>query len=409
MQMQKLVLVKWMTVGLPSRHDRRTAVVAYSTPLLLLLPCLLTLDSCVIATCCFLLGCAATAVPLRGARGTAVPAPAASTCTAAAEPAEPWLDPQALLDARQIPRSVTSVPELGAFGCPEQWHLICHVDRGRARVLRGLDVRDPLEAASSGTTTSGTSGEFALRVVSQLECGVDELLSLVVELDLMPSWNRFCAFAAVMHAVTCVDLYAGGAARLPWPIPRYALLLRARLLDMMGSLGCMVVAARTPPGGSFARETPPHEAELPAQLRGTKVLPLSAVCALTPVGRRLSFDLVVFVRLNAAVAAVPPSLIDLVMRRVVPWLCRRVLALVEEIVARPDSQFRRRMAADATGVYAHIRAAVARAAPEGEVARVALDGGGRSGGSDNCAAVKLIPDYFAPPTMGRVQECYVTR
>ena len=153
----------------------------------------------------------------------------------------------ALLDARQLQHLIgDGMPaELAAFGQPDQWHLVVDVDSGRARVYRALDAT--------------AKGDFVLRVASQFECGVGELLSLVVELDLMPTWNRFCASGTIFHRVSCVDLYAGGAARMPWPVPRYSLMLRARLLDLMASsLGCMLVVAHTPPGGDFLREEPPH-------------------------------------------------------------------------------------------------------------------------------------------------------
>ena len=105
-------------------------------------------------------------------------------------------------------------------------------------------------------------------------------------------------------------------------------------------------------------------------------------CALTPVGRQLCFDLVVRLQLNAAVASVPLWVLDLVMRRVVPWLCRRVLALVEEIVSRPETEFRRRMDADVTGVYRQIREATrAGTAEGGEVVRL-----------EEC---RICEDYFA--------------
>ena len=66
----------------------------------------------------------------------------------------------------------------------------------------------------------------------------------------------------------------------------------------------------------------------------------------------------------------------------VPWLCRRVLALVEEIVSRPESEFRRRMDADVTGVYRQIREATrAGTAEGGEVVRL-----------EEC---RICEDYFA--------------
>ena len=263
----------------------------------------------------------------------------------------------ALLEARDLAARMADIPELRSFGNRKHWRLVCDVDQGQAQVLRRTDQ---------------CNGDLILRVVARLACQVPELLSLVIELDLMPTWNRFCAVAEVFHRVTCIDLYAGGAAQLPWPIPRYNILLRARLLNLMDTLGCMLVVARTPEGQSFRFEDPPYEATLPAKMQGRRQLPLKvAACALTPLAvgedgsaAGVSFDLVVHVQLSAA-AFVPGWVIDFVMRRVVPWLCRRVLALVQVIATQPDSEFRRRIAQDSTGVYAHINSATSERLKDG--------------------------------------------
>ena len=101
-------------------------------------------------------------------------------------------------------------------------------------------------------------------------------------------------------------------------------------------------------------------------MQGRRQLPIRvAACALRPLPprsrrtdasapTRLAFDLVVQVDVRAA-AFVPNWLFDWVMRMVVPWLCRRVLALVHHNATAPDSEFRRRMNVDRTGVYAKIR------------------------------------------------------
>ena len=125
---------------------------------------------------------------------------------------------QSMLEAEHVLPHVQGEPELSAFGRASQWRLVCDVDRGRARVYRRTDRPSPQVATTD--TASSRGGDFALRVVAGIDCGVAELLSLVIELDLMPSWNRFCAVAAIFHRVSELDLYAGGATRLPWPVPQ---------------------------------------------------------------------------------------------------------------------------------------------------------------------------------------------
>jgi hypothetical protein len=299
-----------------------------------------------IATCCFLLG-AMAARSTTAHRHKDEGAQEQAWQTECVQPNSPEMsgshplqrDAAAMLDAQLLGHETVAVPELAAYGRSDQWRLVCDIDQGRARVLRKLDA-----------------GDFTLRITSGLACSVDELLSLVIELDLMPTWNNFCSAAAIFHRYSRVDYLAGGGTVMPWPVPRYNIVLRARLLDLMSTLGCMlVVATHTQACG---------DDKLPAQMRGRRNLPLQAICALTPStdsfgSANLYFDLVVAVPLSAA-AYVPGWVLDFIMRRVVPSLCRRVLSLVDEIASRPASEFRRRMARDEFGVYDHIHTAVGK-------------------------------------------------
>ena len=275
----------------------------------------------------------------------------------------------ALLEAQALLARAPDVPALGLFGERAEWTLSCEVDRGAARVYR-RHVRDG-------------SRDFTLRCVLRLDAGVAELLSLVVELDLMPSWNQFCGAAAIYHRVSRADYYAGGCTRLPWPLPKFGILLRSWLLDLIDPIGCMLVVARPPAAAEdgravaalaprpFGAEAPAYGGEIDAATRAPRLLPIrAATCALTPlphdVGHpdfppnfprpRTAFDLVVVISLGA-VHVLPGWVLDFFMRVCVPWLCRRVLALVHTTVTQPGGEFAERMAADATGVYAHIRRA----------------------------------------------------
>ena len=50
-------------------------------------------------------------------------------------------------------------------------------------------------------------------------------------------------------------------------------------------------------------------------------------------------------------------MLDFFLGICVPYLCRRVLALVHTTVASPDAPFHARMARDDTGIYERIRSA----------------------------------------------------
>lgn len=235
------------------------------------------------------------------------------------------------------------------------WQLLCAVDCGAAHVFR---------------RHSRKRGELGLRVcMHDLECNVAQFLALGLELDLMPSWNKYCEWAAVLqwNSTSPPDALVATTSRFPWPLPNHQILLRVFMRDLIDSLGCLLLLARDPPTpGSFADETPPgppRSAPLPDPLTtGRFNLPMS-VLALSiwptsaPGGEpRVAMD----ATFQVLLPGLPWAIVDFIARRVLPYMVRKVIKLASDKTgASPlTGELHRRVVADGTGVYKYIREAV---------------------------------------------------
>ena len=83
--------------------------------------------------------------------------------------------------------------------------------------------------------TAIDASRFSLRfAVDSLPTGAAELMCLPREMDLVPTWNKFCAWGGVLRVASPTELWAGAVLELPWPVPRHAILVHAELHDRMG-------------------------------------------------------------------------------------------------------------------------------------------------------------------------------
>ena len=125
-------------------------------------------------------------------------------------------------------------------------------------------------------TAIDASRRFSLRfVVDSLPTGAAELMCLLREVDLIPTWNAFCAWGGVLRTASATELWVGAVLALPWPVPRHAIVVHAQLHDRIAEEGCVLVKAATP---SALADT------LPSQLRACMhSLPIAmSVGRLTP-------------------------------------------------------------------------------------------------------------------------------
>lgn len=124
----------------------------------------------------------------------------------------------------------------------DAWHLVCNIDQGVAKVLRRSDR---------------ARGDFVLRVlIPNIPGEVHQILAFGLEMDLMPTWNKFAAWGGILHRVTFRDLYLATTSKMPLLVPNHNILLRATCLDLMKQVGCMVFFARRGARAETRRDCP---------------------------------------------------------------------------------------------------------------------------------------------------------
>mmetsp|Transcript_65100 Transcript_65100/g.108153 ORF Transcript_65100/g.108153 Transcript_65100/m.108153 type:complete len:318 (-) Transcript_65100:240-1193(-) len=257
----------------------------------------------------------------------------------------------------QISDSVNStqvyntVPELAVFGCGN-WTLACEI----------------MYPSLLQVFTQYRHGVFSFRFVTELGVGVAECMALAHEADLIPTWNPFCSWARVTRLSGPFELWAHALAAFPWPIPRHRVCIHAKLVDMMHPLGLFVCSTYTPEESECIGGEAPCSSPLPPEVAEcSQLLPLKlSVCRLTPHALspkerpRTSIDLVVQfeptkVAYLRGATTIPQWILNLVLSVVLPFLWRKLIAVLAEFSSH-DTLLARRVATDETGLYRLIHA-----------------------------------------------------
>lgn len=113
-------------------------------------------------------------------------------------------------------------------------------------------------------------GFLSLRIEGAVDSGAPQILSLLREVDLLPSWNRFCDEASLLRLLSPTELWAAAGVRLPWPVPPQHLFIRAAVSDDPQSEDGVVAIAQS----TGASLRPPDGLRLPASLRRRLELPV---------------------------------------------------------------------------------------------------------------------------------------
>jgi len=194
-------------------------------------------------------------------------------------------------------------------------------------------------------------------VVDALPTGAAELMCLPREVDLVPTWNRFCAWGGVLRVASPTELWVGAVLKLPWPVPRHAILLHAQLHDRMAEEGCVLVEATTP--ASFAAALPaplracPHALPIAASVGRLMPLPPDSAGPRTAVDVQMTIELRGLGWMGGMASGVPQWLVNLFLFVVAPLVYRRALAVLADL--SPESDLGARLRADETGVYSRLR------------------------------------------------------
>jgi hypothetical protein len=242
--------------------------------------------------------------------------------------------------------------------------------------------------------TAIDASRFSLRfVVGSLPTGTAELMCLLREVDLIPTWNAFCAWGGVLRVASAIELWVGAVLALPWPVPRHAILVHAQLHDRMAEEGCVLIEAATPAtfadalpaplsacthslpiAMSVGRLTPlPPAASGPRTAADVQVPPLRTLCPCTfavplccppPLcilalhpwfapSVQMTIELQGLGWMGGVASGVPQWLLNLILFVVAPLVYRRALAVLADL--SPESALGARLLADQTGVYARLR------------------------------------------------------
>lgn len=213
------------------------------------------------------------------------------------------------------------------------------------------------------TYTRLEDGLISLRFKGCLDSGVAEMLSLVQEFDLMPTWIKYAKAAGTLSQRSAHDfvVYADIDLHM-WPIPQLLSLIEV----VVASCGGRRVAATfcTPSHAAFDR------AAVPAAARKRAEAPLrTGVVRFTPqpAGGGTEFEVVAAVELQAltflgparwAMRAAPSWLVNLAVSILIPYIWAQALDTLSQIQRAEGAvggPFARRVAADRHGFYAAMR------------------------------------------------------
>jgi hypothetical protein len=238
--------------------------------------------------------------------------------------------------------------------------------------------------------TQSSGGDLSLRVEGGVYASAAEILAMLREVDLLPTWNRFCDGAPPPTVITATDLWASAGVRLPWPVPPQSLTVHALVARDPEAAEGVVAFARSP---TAADATRPKGAALPSWLRTRLPLRVDvAVARMRPAKHAARTATRADIYLNFRLSdmhfhatTAPSWIVNTVVYIVAPAIWHAYLEALAMLRAS-DSRHAARLRADASGLYARVvrwSAQPKRSTAEGAAAAAAaadgheLDAGGR--------------------------------
>jgi hypothetical protein len=214
--------------------------------------------------------------------------------------------------------------------------------------------------------------QLSLRAEGAVRGSAAEILCLLRELDLMPQWNKYTdGTPTLLRMVTPTELWAALGVRLPWPVPRQSLFVKALVeRDPSSKRGIVATAQSTsevivPPDGVALPDSLADRAELPVQLAVGRIRPLDSGASASGAPQRqqrqqplsrvdvyLTFDLSRLGYLAAASAA-PSWLVNLIVFIAVPMVYHSYLDQLATLHASGSAHLSR-LRADHSGLYKRV-------------------------------------------------------
>ena len=236
-----------------------------------------------------------------------------------------------------------------------------------------------------------SKGELWVRYSGRLfNASTAEFVSLLREVDLLPSWLSLVKAAGVSLLLSQHELHAyASLAFWPWPIPPHYIYLRARLFEL-GEAGAVSLDVTSPPldaaadasgGSGVPAEVLAVGRRLPAKRIYAKLTPGAATAmggnGTLPCTRLDGYVTVEMRKLSflgsGALESIPGWLLTLVFQVVTPFLWKAFTAALQA-VHETDNPWRRRIAEDSTGVYALLEAATSQPRRTGPPAHSSANG-----------------------------------
>ena len=201
-------------------------------------------------------------------------------------------------------------------------------------------------------------GQMGLRFEGECAGGAAQMLSIVRELDLLRTWNRYNDYAQLLRLASPYNLWAAAGTKLPWPIPKQSLLVHAQLANDPDSPRGVVASAYSP-----SEHELPQGVEMPRELRSRlEMLVDYSVVRLRPLpaseqAARTAFESVVLLDLSAI--AIPVGslswLVNLVVYLIAPTIWNTFVEALDAVVAGgPANPHAARLKADSSGIYARV-------------------------------------------------------
>ncbi|GFR51259.1 hypothetical protein Agub_g13566 [Astrephomene gubernaculifera] len=97
----------------------------------------------------------------------------------------------------------------------------------------------------------------AFRAVCTLDAPMEKLVALARELDLFPTWNKYCTSAKVLRESTPADMRVYVSLWMPWPFSDVGFCVDVNGLDLFDDEGCIVAAICSPDRKDRTTPLPP--------------------------------------------------------------------------------------------------------------------------------------------------------
>lgn len=190
-----------------------------------------------------------------------------------------------------------------------------------------------------------TDGEkHAVKVCAPFDVGVEFLIATAREIDLLPAWNKYVVWAAVLKDFALTRVRVAARLWTPPPFSNVRAVVDASLDDLLDTHGCMLISSAT---------TDPTPSDLPPELHGLYEVPMHGLMAYTP--RKGGGSLMTAVN-HLPFNLVPRWVLNLMLYVAMPWVYSAARAMLADAVKEGEPLADRVLKGPKKPLYDMIRA-----------------------------------------------------